>query len=122
MVHGDPGSRGRCAPPQPRQGTILVRTNEPAVADDISRQDRCNFPGLADGAVLMPFTLAQAGSGRLTWSSKPDSGLFGRLVLQKPSQKRSQRKHRLSTSVKRYILTRAILAFSARNDTQHVIR
>ena len=35
--------------------------------------------------------------------------------------KRSQRKHWLSTSVKRRILTRAILPFSARNDTHDVV-
>jgi hypothetical protein len=70
----------------------------------------------------MPFTLAQAGSGRLTWSSKPDSGLCGWLVLTKAVPERSQRKHCLSTSVKPDILTRAILAFSARDNTEDVIR
>jgi hypothetical protein len=37
-------------PPEPRQGAILVRSREPAVADDIRDQDRRNFPGLAHGA------------------------------------------------------------------------
>jgi hypothetical protein len=37
-------------PPQPRQGTILIRSRETAIADDIGDQDRRNFPGLAHGA------------------------------------------------------------------------
>ncbi len=31
--------------PEPRQGAILVRSREPAVADDVRDQDRRNFPG-----------------------------------------------------------------------------
>ena len=33
-----------------RQGAILVRSREPAIADNVRDQDRCNFPGLAHGA------------------------------------------------------------------------
>jgi hypothetical protein len=36
-------------------------------------------------------------------------------------RKRSQREHRLSTSVKPGVLTLAVLAFSARNDTHYVV-
>ena len=36
---------------QPRQHAILVRSREPAIADDIGDQDRRNFPGLAHGAL-----------------------------------------------------------------------
>jgi len=32
-------------PPEPRQGAILVRSREPAVADDIRDQDRRNLAG-----------------------------------------------------------------------------
>jgi hypothetical protein len=38
--------------PKPRQRTILVRSREPAVADNIGDQDSCNLPGLAHGAPL----------------------------------------------------------------------
>src|SRR5208337_641527 len=34
-------------PPEPRQRAILVRSREPAVADDVGDQDRRDFPGLA---------------------------------------------------------------------------
>jgi hypothetical protein len=37
-------------PPQPRQRAILVRASEPAVADDVRDQNRCYFPGVANGA------------------------------------------------------------------------
>jgi hypothetical protein len=37
-------------PPEPRQGAILVRSREPAVADDIRDQNRRDLPGLAHGA------------------------------------------------------------------------
>ena len=37
-------------PAQPRQGAILVRSREPAVADDIRDQDRRDLPGLAHSA------------------------------------------------------------------------
>ena len=33
--------------PQPRQGAILVRAGEPAVADHVGDQDRRDFPGVA---------------------------------------------------------------------------
>ncbi len=33
--------------PKAREGAILVRSREPAIADDIGDQDRRNFPGLA---------------------------------------------------------------------------
>ena len=36
-------------PPKARERAILVRSREPAVADDIGDQDRRNFPGLAHG-------------------------------------------------------------------------
>jgi hypothetical protein len=36
--------------PEPRQNTILVRSRQPAVADDIRDQNRRDFPGLAHGA------------------------------------------------------------------------
>ena len=51
MMRGDRGINQIAAqPPQPRQRSLLVRPGEPAVADDIGDQDRCNFPGLAHGA------------------------------------------------------------------------
>ena len=37
-------------PPQPRERAILVRSREPAVADNIRDQDRREFPGFAHGA------------------------------------------------------------------------
>ena len=40
-------------PPKARQRAILVRSREPAIADDIGDQDRRNFPGLAH-CVLRP--------------------------------------------------------------------
>jgi hypothetical protein len=36
--------------PEPRQGAILVRAGEAAIADHVGDQDRRNFPGLAHGA------------------------------------------------------------------------
>jgi hypothetical protein len=36
--------------PEPRQGAILVRSREPAVADDIRDQNRRDLPGLAHRA------------------------------------------------------------------------
>ena len=51
MMRGDGGIDQIAAqPPEARQGAILVRSREPAVADDIGDQDRRNFPGLAHGA------------------------------------------------------------------------
>ena len=48
VVHGD-GRIDQVAAerPQPRQGAILVRSGEPAVADDIDDQDRRYLSGLA---------------------------------------------------------------------------
>ncbi len=37
-------------PPEPRQGAILVRSREPAVADDIRNQDRRNLADFGHGA------------------------------------------------------------------------
>jgi hypothetical protein len=37
-------------PPQPRQGTILVRCGEPALTDDIGDQDRSDRPRFRHGA------------------------------------------------------------------------
>ena len=51
MMRGDRGINQIAAQrPQPRQRSLLVRPGEPAVADNIGDQDRCNFPGLAHGA------------------------------------------------------------------------
>ncbi len=36
--------------PQPRQNAVLVRSGEPAVADNIGDQDRSDLAGLAHGA------------------------------------------------------------------------
>src|ERR1700727_957244 len=36
--------------PEPGESSLLVRPGQPAIADDIGDQDRCNFPGLAHGA------------------------------------------------------------------------
>ena len=51
VMHGD-GRIDQIAAqrPQPRQGAILVRAGEPAVADHIRDQDRRNFSGLAHSA------------------------------------------------------------------------
>ena len=50
-----------------------------------------------------------------------DNDLFGRGLSSRSPRKRSQRKHRLSTSVKRCILGWSILPFSARNDAHHLV-
>ena len=51
MMRGDRGVDQIVAqPPQPRQRAIFIRSSQPAVADNIGDQDRCNFPGLAHGA------------------------------------------------------------------------
>jgi hypothetical protein len=51
MMRGDRGVNQIVAqPPQPRQRAIFIRSSQPAVADNIGDQDRCNFPGLAHGA------------------------------------------------------------------------
>ena len=56
-----PMMRGNCRinqiaaqSPQPRQGAVLVRPGQPAIADDIGDQDRSDFPGLAHGAPSRP--------------------------------------------------------------------
>jgi hypothetical protein len=36
--------------PEPRQNAILVRSREPAIADNVRNQNRRNLPGLAHGA------------------------------------------------------------------------
>ena len=36
--------------PEAREGAILVRSREPAVADDVGDQDRRNFPGFGHSA------------------------------------------------------------------------
>ena len=36
--------------PQPRKNAILVRSREPAIADNVRNQNRRNLPGLAHGA------------------------------------------------------------------------
>ena len=47
-IRGDGGIDQIAAqPPEPRQGAILVRSREPAIADYIGDQDRRNLPGLA---------------------------------------------------------------------------
>ena len=45
--------------PKARQGAVLVRAGEPAVADDIGDQDRRELAGLAHRAPLGVATLAQ---------------------------------------------------------------
>src|SRR5271157_1896477 len=46
-VMGVDGGIDQIAPqaPEPRQGAILVRAGEPAVADDVRDQNRSDFPG-----------------------------------------------------------------------------
>ena len=56
--------------PQPRQCAILVRACKPAIADHVRDQNRRDFPGFRHGAPSGTSTLAQGGSGRLTWSSR----------------------------------------------------
>jgi hypothetical protein len=52
MMRGDGGVDQIAAqPPQPRQGTILVRAREPAVTDDIRDQNRRDFSGSRHGAL-----------------------------------------------------------------------
>ena len=47
MVHGDGGIDQIAAQrPEPRQGAILVRARQPAVADHVGDQNRRDFPGL----------------------------------------------------------------------------
>ena len=51
MVHGDCGINQIAAQrAQSRQGSIFVRASQPAIADHIRDQDRCNLPGFAHGA------------------------------------------------------------------------
>jgi hypothetical protein len=46
-------------PPQPRQCPILVRSSEPAVAEDIRDQDRRDFSGPAMARPQAPCGIAQ---------------------------------------------------------------
>ena len=60
VMRGDGGVDQIAAqPPKPRQGAILVRAGEAAVADHIRDQDCRNFPGLAHGGPLPRCNLAQ---------------------------------------------------------------
>src|SRR5208337_1175162 len=55
VMRGDSGIKQIAPqPPQPRQGSILIRAGEPAVADDIRDKDRCDFSGFAHGATPWP--------------------------------------------------------------------
>ena len=55
MMHGDRGIDQIAAQrPQPRQGAILVRAGEPAVADDVRRQDCSKLSGLAQAVLPYP--------------------------------------------------------------------
>ncbi len=45
--------------PQPRERAVLVRAREPAVADDVGRQDRGDFPGFGHGAPHAPDRIAR---------------------------------------------------------------
>jgi hypothetical protein len=54
--------------------------------------------------------------------TSPPAHLIGWLVLAEADIKRSQRKHWLSTSVKRGGLARAIFLLAARDDSQHIVR
>ena len=48
VMRGDGGvDQVAAEPPKARERAILVRSREPAIADDIGDQDRRNFPGLA---------------------------------------------------------------------------
>src|SRR3984957_5913013 len=51
-------------PPEARQGAILVRARERAIADDIRDQDRRNLPGLAHGASSGAISVAQDSRGQ----------------------------------------------------------
>ena len=75
VMHGD-GRVDEVAAqrPQPRERAVLVRAGEPAVADDVGGQDRCDFPGLAHGAPQARRTLAQ----RPVATAPLDVALFGR--------------------------------------------
>jgi hypothetical protein len=57
--------------PKPRQNAILVRSREPAIADDIRDQNRRNFPGLAHGA---PSGSVRPRLHRLCMPRRPASG------------------------------------------------
>ena len=39
-------------PSEPRERPLFVGAGEPAIADDVGDQNRCEFPGLAHGAPL----------------------------------------------------------------------
>ena len=72
VMRGDGGIDQIAAqPPQPRQGAILVRAREPAVADDVRDQDRSNLPGFGHGAPsrVMQNSMEPARSRRLLMAS-----------------------------------------------------
>ena len=73
MMGGD-GGVDQVAPqaPKTRERAILIRSREPAVADDIGDQDRRNFPGLAHRrAPLGAATLAEMPAMiRLFWTRR----------------------------------------------------
>ena len=60
VVHGD-GRVDQVAAqrPEPRKRPILVGAGEPAVADYVRDQDRCDLPGLAHGEPPPPCSLTQ---------------------------------------------------------------
>ena len=49
--------------PEPRQNAILVRSREPAIADNIRNQNRRNLPGLAHGAPPASCSISQNREG-----------------------------------------------------------
>ena len=51
VMRGDGGiDQVAAEPPEPRQGAILVRARQPAVADHVRNQDRSNLPDFGHGA------------------------------------------------------------------------
>ena len=57
-------------PAEPRQGSILVRACEPAIADDICDQDRRKFPGLGRRLPRPPRTMRTGSSRRSASNSR----------------------------------------------------
>ena len=51
----------KCA--EPSKDSILIRTCKPRVADDVSYQDRREFPGLAHGAIAEADRSRRSGLG-----------------------------------------------------------
>ena len=68
IVHGDRGI-DQIAPqrPEPRQGAILVRAGEPAVADHVGGQYRRNLPGSRHGKPSGTMQISTE-----NWSEPPD--------------------------------------------------